>query len=416
MSSKLRVFTAFSGYDSQCLALDRLGVDYELIGWAEIDKYAIQAHNALYPQWADRNFGDISKIDWSQVPDFDLFTYSSPCFVAGTLITTDKGLKKIEDIKGGDMVLTHTGGYQKVITPMKRNYFGLLYEISSIFGDVTCTPEHPFYTSLCNIIHVTKGFLEHDRLSWVPAKNLEPGFSFVASPISAFKESKKKNIYKSRDNSCLLSPVLSVTIRCYMCDVYNMEVENDNSYVANNMIVHNCQDYSQAGLQRGGEEGSGTRSSLLWECRRAIEAKRPKYCLQENVAALVSSKFIDQFNKWQMTLEQFGYTNFSKVLNAKDYGVPQNRERIFMVSILGDASFHFPKPVKLERFVKDMLEDNVPECYFVSDDKVRAMIDHCDRKQLEGCGFKFEPTDGGGYAKSITTKSGSRETDNWIMQ
>ena len=80
----LRVFTAFSGYDSQCLALDRLKetfpeLEYELVGWSEIDKYAIQAHNALYPQWADRNYGDISKIDWNQVPDFDLFTYSSPC-------------------------------------------------------------------------------------------------------------------------------------------------------------------------------------------------------------------------------------------------------------------------------------------------------------------------------------------------
>ncbi|MEE1069123.1 MAG: DNA cytosine methyltransferase, partial [Paludibacteraceae bacterium] len=75
----LRVFTAFSGYDSQCMALDRLGIDYELVGWSEIDKYAIMAHNAVYPQWAERNFGDISKIDWSQVADFDLFTYSSPC-------------------------------------------------------------------------------------------------------------------------------------------------------------------------------------------------------------------------------------------------------------------------------------------------------------------------------------------------
>ena len=94
----LRVFTAFSGYDSQCLALDRLckselikttneynlvmeaiPFEYELVGWSEIDKYAIQAHNALFPQWADRNYGDISKIDWNNVPDFDLFTYSSPC-------------------------------------------------------------------------------------------------------------------------------------------------------------------------------------------------------------------------------------------------------------------------------------------------------------------------------------------------
>lgn len=79
----LKVFTAFSGYDSQCLALDRLiethGLAYELVGWSEIDKYAIQAHNVLFPQWAKRNYGDISKIDWSNVPDFDLFTYSFPC-------------------------------------------------------------------------------------------------------------------------------------------------------------------------------------------------------------------------------------------------------------------------------------------------------------------------------------------------
>ena len=60
----LRVFTAFSGYDSQCMALDRIGIPYELVGWSEIDKYAIQAHNAVYPQYADRNAGDISKIDW----------------------------------------------------------------------------------------------------------------------------------------------------------------------------------------------------------------------------------------------------------------------------------------------------------------------------------------------------------------
>lgn len=75
----IRVFTAFSGYDSQCMALDRLGIEYELVGWSEIDKYAIQAHNAAYPNWANRNYGDISKIDWANVTDFDLFTYSFPC-------------------------------------------------------------------------------------------------------------------------------------------------------------------------------------------------------------------------------------------------------------------------------------------------------------------------------------------------
>lgn len=75
----LRVFTAFSGYDSQCMALDRIGIPYTLVGWSEIDKNAIMAHNAVYPQYAERNYGDIQQIDWKQVPDFDLFTFSSPC-------------------------------------------------------------------------------------------------------------------------------------------------------------------------------------------------------------------------------------------------------------------------------------------------------------------------------------------------
>lgn len=75
----LRVCTTFSGYDSQCMALDRIGIPYDLVAWCEIDKWAIKAHNAVYPQWADRNLGDICKVDWEGVSDFDLFTYSSPC-------------------------------------------------------------------------------------------------------------------------------------------------------------------------------------------------------------------------------------------------------------------------------------------------------------------------------------------------
>jgi DNA (cytosine-5)-methyltransferase 1 len=243
------------------MALDRLaenfpGFSYELVGWSEIDKYAIQAHNALYPQWADRNYGDISKIDWDEVPDFDLFTYSSP-----------------------------------------------------------------------------------------------------------------------------------------------------------------CQDFSSAGLQRGGTEGSGTRSSLLWECRRAIIAKKPKYLLLENVAALVSQKFLPLFNKWQTALESYGYCNFAQVLNAKDYGVPQNRERIFLVSILEeDARFYFPKPFKLDKRLKDVLEQNMDEKYYLSEQTIKGFKDHCDRKAKEGCGFKFEPLSKESIGKCVTTRAGGRPDDNYIKE
>lgn len=229
--TNLKVFTAFSGYDSQCMALDRLhrhnpDFNYELVGWAEIDKYAIAAHNAVYPQWADRNYGDIAKIDWAQVPDFDLFTYSSP-----------------------------------------------------------------------------------------------------------------------------------------------------------------CQDFSQAGKQAGGTEGSGTRSSLLWECRRAILAKKPKYLLMENVAALVSQKFIRLFNAWQLELESYGYRNFAKVLNAKDYGVPQNRERIFMVSVLDEqARYEFPDPMPLPLRLKDVLEPKVDERYYLKADSKNQKVLQIEREQ----GDKFQ--------------------------
>lgn len=203
----LRVFTAFSGYDSQCLALNRANIDYELVGWSEIDKFAIKAHNALFPQWTDRNFGDISKIDWNLVPDFDLFTYSSP-----------------------------------------------------------------------------------------------------------------------------------------------------------------CQDFSNAGKMQGGEKGSGTRSSLLWECEKAIRAKMPKYLLMENVANLVSKKFIGTFQNWLNVLSELGYTNYWQVLNAKDYGVPQNRKRVFVVSILNSQEpYYFPEPFETDIRLKDVLEGYVDEKYYIGE-------------------------------------------------
>lgn len=210
---EIRVFTAFSGYDSQCLALQYLGYDFDLVGWSEIDKYAIQAHDALFPQWKDRNYGDISKIDWSKVPAFDLFTYSSP-----------------------------------------------------------------------------------------------------------------------------------------------------------------CQDFSNAGLQKGGAEGSGTRSSLLWECKKAIAAKHPKFCLMENVKALVSKKFLPTLNLWLAWLRSEGYANFVQVLNAKDYGIPQNRERVFVVSIYGGREYTFPQPIPLEKKLKDMLETEVAEKYYINQEKVDKFI------------------------------------------
>lgn len=189
----LKVFTTFSGYDSQCLALRKAGIPFDLIGWSEIEKRAITAHNALFPEYKDRNYGDICKIDWDNVPDFDLFTYSSP-----------------------------------------------------------------------------------------------------------------------------------------------------------------CQSFSIAGQMLGGDEGSGTKSSLLWECKKAIEIKRPKYLMLENVEMLVSQNFIHTFNKWIDFLSSLGYTSYWKVLKGSDYGIPQDRSRIFVVSVMNPKNeFVFPKARRLKSSVED---------------------------------------------------------------
>ena len=126
-----------------------------------------------------------------------------------------------------------------------------------------------------------------------------------------------------------------------------------------------CQDLSVAGKQAG--LGKGTRSGLLYECEKIIEAKKPKYLLLENVKNLVGKKFKPQFDEWLAYLESLGYTNYWQVLNAKDYGVPQNRERVFVVSILGEHEpYEFPKAIPLDKCIADILEDKVDEKYYLS--------------------------------------------------
>lgn len=580
----LRVMTLCSGYDSQCLALNRLRehfpqFDYELVAWSEFDSEskapidkqpAVIAHKALFPDSADKNWGDMTKIEWEKLPDFDLLTYSTPCFVEGTLVLTHKGYKPIEEVKVGDLVLTHTNKFKRVSNVGKKPYNGNMCKIYGMGTDIIyCTEDHPFYVRrMFRKGHdCTRCF--HDP-EWIKAKNLDKncyiGYAINkeeklpewdgsidnrwghARPVNKLSDLFGNNAFwyimgryvgdgwrrndekhkgiaiacsdRNRDGliealkeldwaytlthertcdrvyvSCrelsefverygykacgkridietinlpvhLLKSFIDGYVDSDGCTdgeyikttsvsrelcfgitqcvakvyhrpfsisrtarppqkqiegriinqkdsynvvwkmgnniqdkafyedgyvwypltclpkvnedsvwVFNMSVEDDESYTANGAIVHNCQSISAAGLQHGFAEGSGTRSSIIWNVRDAVKAKRPKYLLLENVKAMVSSKFVGMFNLWQRELERLGYANFAQVLNAKDYGVPQNRERIFLVSIrmdgleglAGNIKYHFPEPFPLEKRLKDMLEDEVDEKYYLSD-------------------------------------------------
>lgn len=143
------------------------------------------------------------------------------------------------------------------------------------------------------------------------------------------------------------------------------------------LIMHGspCQDFSLAGKQAGGDEGSGTRSSLMYETIRIVEKLKPKYVLWENVKNLLSKKHRHNFDAYLETLEQLGYKNYYQVLNAKDYGIPQSRERVFTISVRNDIDkdFHFPKKQPLELRLKDLLDDKVDEKYYLSDAQVNRI-------------------------------------------
>ena len=132
-----------------------------------------------------------------------------------------------------------------------------------------------------------------------------------------------------------------------------------------------CQDISVAGYQCGLNEDSGTRSSLLWECCKIIETKRPKYLMMENVKNLVGKNHKDNFLKFLDYLESLGYKNSWAVLNARDYGVPQNRERVFCISELeSKRDFVFPEPTELKFKLDDILEKDVDERYYLNNGQV----------------------------------------------
>ena len=154
-----------------------------------------------------------------------------------------------------------------------------------------------------------------------------------------------------------------------------------------------CQDLSCAGKQRGMTKGSGTRSGLLWEVERLLKEvdNLPQILLMENVPAVISEKNMPDFSNWVGFLESIGYKCKFQILNAKNYGIPQNRSRCFMVSWLGDYYYSFPKPIKLKQRLRFMLEENVDDKYYLSD-TILETFERAHNKAIEvGNGYRFAP-------------------------
>ena len=157
-----------------------------------------------------------------------------------------------------------------------------------------------------------------------------------------------------------------------------------------------CTDLSNAGKMAGMKRGSGTRSGLLWEVERILyecdeAGTLPDILLMENVPGVHGKKSLADFNEWLASLEQLGYHNFWKDLNAKDYGVAQNRNRCFCVSIRTDDAYEFPEPVELTKVMADYLDDEVEEKFYVNSERARVLIEQLiERGELEKFNEMFE--------------------------
>lgn len=311
--------------------------------WAsEIEPFPIRVTTKRLPEI--KHYGDINKLSGAELEPVDIITFGSPCFPTGTLVLTDKGYKDIKDIKVGDTVLTHKGNWKSVLETGCK--FGETYVLEADNGQIECTANHPFYSTVDG----------KDKM-WTPAIDMKNKFWAVTNYHSD-KYHADSGQFKDELHTWYKVQTIKETNQVKV--VYNLEVEDDHSYIVNGVAVHNCQDLSHAGKRVGIQ---GSRSSLFFEAvrvikemREATNGKYPRFIVWENVSGARSSNKGKDFQevlkqicsikegevsipepdkgKWLAAGEIVG-NSFSvawRQLDAVNWGVPQRRKRIYLVA------------------------------------------------------------------------------------
>lgn len=338
---------------------------WKCVGFCEFDKYATASYTSMHLITEEQRkhletlslkkrqkeilkdeyrngewyVSDIRDANARNLPKSDCWCFGAPCFVKGTLITTHRGLVPIEEIKVGDKVLTHKNRFKKVLMPMVNRKQGI-WTLKVQGSPVTeVTGNHRFYV---RDVEITKG---NDKRTIFTLTVSDPywkevrqftGHEFIQIPNDGTLQVNENDIlFDYVWDNCLWMPITHISYNPDRIEtVYNMEVEDDHSYTANNMGVHNCQDFSVAGKRAGLD---GDRSSLIREIFRLLEEQeeqdRPEWLIYENVKGMLSSNKGLDYLSILSEMDRLGYDIEWQNINSKWF-VPQNRERIYTVGHL----------------------------------------------------------------------------------
>lgn len=373
------------GLESAC---DELGLAHECVLSSD-KKPASQI--AYKHNFGDDMEGDICKIDEKEIPDFDVLLGGFPCFVAGTKVRTDKGYVPIEDVQEGDMVLTHKSRYRRVLAVGKHEGADtVIVKGCGGYGPIECTPEHPFLSRDVTETRISEREtrIHAGKEDWVEAAAMSGRWWFVpwAPDADDFEKALPASMdYHGvkRDGDVMLGwwgTCTEVSDSGRKTTVYNMEVEEDNSYTANGIAVHNCQSFSRAGMHRGFAD---TRGTMFFEIERILAKKKPKYVMLENVPELTTHDGGNTFRVIKEHLENLGYAVSHKVLDGTDFGVPQARKRAFVCAVLGDEPIDMGavKESDDKKTLGDIMERGLPA---LGGDYMNSLLSKRNAKDLAG--------------------------------
>lgn len=208
--------------------------------------------------------------------------------------------------------------------------------------------------------------------------------------INRLSEQKVRTIYNNMQATHNLGSITKITAT-------DLDIVDTDKFTYIMTYSFPCQDLSIAGKGKGMTKDSGTRSGLLWQVERLLNECLsggqwlPQILLMENVAQIHGTKNKQDFNNWCSFLDSLGYKNYWQDLNAKDYGIPQNRNRCFMVSLLGDYNYSFPPKMELQVKLKDFLDKKVDEKYYLSDKLIECFNRHSEKQKNKGNSFGWKP-------------------------